>query len=54
MASRIVHKKRQYLVRYKGFSEAYDEWKGAKDVSVALVREYLDLLKRAEPPPGPA
>ena len=54
VASRIVHKKRQYLVRYKGFSEAYDEWKGAKDVSVALVREYLDLLKRAEPPPGPA
>jgi hypothetical protein len=38
----------QYLVRYKGFSEAYDEWKAEKDVSQALVQGYKALVKAAK------
>jgi hypothetical protein len=37
----------KYLVRYKGFSAAFDEWKGSKDVSEALVKDYQELVARA-------
>ena len=37
----------QYLVRYKGFTEAYDEWKAERDVSEALIRGYKALVKAA-------
>ena len=38
----------QYLVRYKGFSEAYDEWKAEKDVSQTLIQGYKALVKAAK------
>ena len=38
---------RRYLVRYKGFSAAFDEWKRTCDVSEELVRDYEELLSRA-------
>ena len=41
------HRRTQYLVRYKGFSEAYDEWKDERDVSAVLVQQYQDLLREA-------
>jgi hypothetical protein len=52
VATRVTRRGRgrrrtQYLVRYKGFSEAYDEWKDEKDVSTVLVQHYSDLLQQA-------
>ena len=52
VAARVTRRRRgrprtEYLVRYKGFSEAYDEWKDEKDVSVVLVQHYNDLLRQA-------
>ena len=34
----------RYLIRYKGFSTAFDEWKKTCDVSEELVRDYEKLL----------
>ena len=41
--------RRRYLVRYKGFSAAFDEWKRTCDVSDVLVRDYEELLERSRP-----
>ena len=35
-------------MRYKGFSEAFDEWKSEADVSQVLVDSYHELLRMAE------
>ena len=45
--------RRRYLVRYKGFSAAFDEWKRTCDVSDVLVRDYEELLEQARPPVAP-
>ena len=45
--------RRRYLVRYKGFSATFDEWKRTCDVSEELVQDYEELLRRACPA-GPA
>ena len=45
--------RRRYLVRYKGFSAAFDEWKRTSDVSDVLVRDYEELLERARPSDDP-
>lgn len=47
-ATRVRLGKRWYLVRYKGFSEAFDEWKSEADVSQVLVDSYHELLRMAE------
>lgn len=41
--------RRRYLVRYKGFSAAFDEWKRTCNVSDVLVRDYEELLEQARP-----
>ena len=47
VACKKVKGKTRYLVLYKGFSEAYDEWKAERDVSKVLVQSYRELLERA-------
>jgi hypothetical protein len=41
--------RRQFLVRYKGFGPAYDEWKAEHDVSPQLIKEYDELCRLAVP-----
>ena len=41
--------RRQFLVRYKGFGPAYDEWKAEHDVSPQLIKEYDELCRLAFP-----
>jgi hypothetical protein len=48
VASRIRFGKRWYLVRYKGFSEAFSEWISESDVSQVHVDSYRELLRLAE------
>ena len=38
---------RRFLVRYKGFGPAFDEWKEEADVSEVLVQAYDELCRRA-------
>ena len=40
---------RRFLVRYKGFGPAYDEWKAEHDVSPQLIKEYDELCRLAVP-----
>ena len=40
---------RRFLVRYKGFGPAYDEWKSERDVSPRLIEEYDELCRLARP-----
>jgi hypothetical protein len=40
---------RRFLVRYKGFGPAYDEWKSEHDVSPQLIKEYDELCRLAVP-----
>ena len=42
-------KNRRFLVRYKGFGPAYDEWKAEHDVSPQLIKEYDELCRLAVP-----
>ena len=42
-------KNRRFLVRYKGFGPAYDEWKAEHDVSPQLIKEYDELCRLAAP-----
>ena len=39
--------RRRFLVQYKGFSPAYDEWKSEQDVSPQLIEEYDELWRLA-------
>jgi hypothetical protein len=39
--------RRRFLVRYKGFGPAYDEWKSEQDVSPQLIEEYDELCRLA-------
>jgi len=41
--------RRMFLVRYKGFGPAYDEWKAERDVSPQLIKEYDELCRLAAP-----
>ena len=41
--------RRMFLVRYKGFGPAYDEWKTEHDVSPQLIKEYDELCRLAAP-----
>ena len=41
--------RRKFLVRYKGFGPAYDEWKAERDVSPQLIKEYDELCRLAFP-----
>jgi len=41
--------RRRFLVRYKGFGPAYDEWKAERDVSPQLIKEYDELCRLAFP-----
>ena len=38
---------RRFLVRFKGFGPAFDEWKEEADVSEVLVQAYDELCRRA-------
>ena len=41
--------RRKFLVRYKAFGPAYDEWKAEHDVSPQLIKEYDELCRLAVP-----
>ena len=38
---------RRFLLRFKGFGPAFDEWKEEADVSEVLVQAYDELCRRA-------
>ncbi len=47
MSNQRRNSRRRFLVRYKGFDPAYDEWKSEQDVSPQLIKEYDELCRLA-------
>ena len=53
VANKGPGKHRRYLVRYKGLSAAFDEWRKPEDVPRELIQQYHDLLTCARPGSAP-